>query len=213
MKRGRGRGRPSARLQHRTVWQGAAMLLVRPDDLYLSRLKAVEELLGHLDGGYALALGRAGAGLRSLDLKTAILSYALTFEAGGRRGLLLSNWMAEDNRDRVVHRQAFVDAYRAAGVSMPSGAMPDHLAVVLEFAAHADPEAGRRLLVEHRVPIAALRRVLDEVRSPYAHAVAAVCATLPEVTAEELQSLPISGPTIETVDQRHVHLDTPPNGR
>ncbi len=73
MKRGRGRGRPSARLQHRTVWQGAAMLLVRPDDLYLSRLKAVEELLGHLDGGYALALGRAGAGLRSLDLKTAIL--------------------------------------------------------------------------------------------------------------------------------------------
>ena len=213
MKRGRGRGRRSAELQHRTVWQGAAMLLARPDDRLPARLAAVEEMLGHLDGGYALALGRAGAGLRSLDLKTAILSYALTFESGGRRGLLLTNWMAEDNRDRVVYRQAFVDAYRAAGVPIPGGAMPDHLAVVLEFAAHADPDAGRRLLVAHRVPIAALHRVLDEAHSPYAYAVAAVCATLPEVAAEELHSLPISGPTTGTVEQPHVHLDTPPNGR
>jgi len=34
---------------------------------------------------------------------------------------------------------------------------PGHLPVVLEFAATVDPVAGRRLLVEHRVPIDVLR--------------------------------------------------------
>jgi nitrate reductase molybdenum cofactor assembly chaperone NarJ/NarW len=211
MKRGRERGRRSAVLQHRTVWQGSALLLVRPDDQFVARLETVEEMLGHLDAGYAMALGRAAAGLRRLDTRTAVLDHAQTFGPGTHCSLTLSHWLADDNRDRVVHRQPFVDAYRAAGVSPPGGAMPDHLSVVLEFAAHVDPEAGRRLLVDHRVPIAALQRALSDAGSPYAHAVGAVCATLPEVGAQDLQSVPGSGSTTEIVGPQHVHLDIPPN--
>ena len=56
---------------------------------------------------------------------------------------------------------------------------PDFLPVVLEFAATVDPDAGRRLLIEHRVPIDVLRGALADADSPYAHAVTAVCETLP----------------------------------
>jgi nitrate reductase delta subunit len=211
MKRGREHGGRSVVLQHRTVWQGSALLLNRPDDRFPARLDMVEEMLGHLDSGFAMALGRAAAGLRNLDTRTALQQHALTFGPGKKCSLLLTHWMADDNRDRVVHRQPFVDAYRAAGGSPPAGVMPDHLSVVLEFAAHVDPEAGRELLVEHRVPIAALQWALDEAGSPYAHAVAAVCATLPEVGAEEVHSMQGRGSSAETVGPQHVHQDHPPN--
>ena len=46
----------------------------------------------------------------------------------------------------------------------PVDEAPDHLPVVLEFAATVDPVAGRRLLVEHRVPIDVLREALTECR-------------------------------------------------
>ena len=74
---------------------------------------------------------------------------------------------------------AFAAVYRAAGVEPPSRESPDHLPVVLEFAATVDPEAGRRLLTQHRVPIDMLHEALTEADSPYAHAIAAVCETLP----------------------------------
>jgi len=38
MKRGREHGRPSVVLQHRTVWQGSALLLKRPDERFPARL-------------------------------------------------------------------------------------------------------------------------------------------------------------------------------
>ena len=53
---------------------------------------------------------------------------------------------------------AFASAYREAGVQPPRAEAPDHLPVVLEFAATVDPEVGRRLLIEHRVPIDVLRQ-------------------------------------------------------
>lgn len=211
MKRRREQARRSEVLQHRTVWQGVALLLNRPDDRFDARLETVEEMLGHLDAGYAILLGRTAAGLRRLDTRALVLDHTHTFGRRKHCSLLLSHWMADDNRERVVHRQVFVDAYRAAGVPPPAGAMPDHLSAVLEFAAHVDPDSGRGLLIDHRVPIAALQRALSDAGSPYAHAVAAVCATLPEVTDADLASLRGSGSNAETVGPQHVHLDMPPN--
>lgn len=210
MKRGRERGR-SVVLQHRTVWQGSALLLKRPDERFPARLETVEEMLGHLDAGFAILLGRTTGGLRRLEAGAAVLDHTHTFGRRKHCSLLLTYWMSDDNRERAAHRQAFVDAYRGAGVPPPAGVMPDHLVAVLEFAAHVDPEAGGRLLAEHRVPIAALQRALEEAGSPYAHAVAAVCATLPEVPAEELRSAQGTGVAAETVVPQHVHLDMPPN--
>ena len=93
--------------------------------------------------------------------------------------MYLTYWTAGDTRNRGSQMLAFAAAYRDAGVEPPCGEAPDHLPVVLEFAATVDPVAGRRLLVEHRVPIDVLREALAQANSPYAHAVAAVCETLP----------------------------------
>ena len=59
------------------------------------------------------------------------------------------------------------------------GGMPDHLAVVLEFAATVDARAGAALLAEHGVAIRMVWAALTETGSPYADVLAAVCATLP----------------------------------
>ena len=59
--------------------------------------------------------------------------------------------------------------------------------MVLEFAATVDPAAGRRLLEEHRVAIDVLHEALTEADSRYAHAVAAVCQTLPAATDQEVR--------------------------
>ena len=116
-----------------------------------------------------------------------------------------------ENRGTEIH--AFAQVYRAAGVEPPVGETPDHLPVVLEFAASVDPEAGRRLLVEHRVPIDVLREALTEAGSPYAHTVEAVCATLPPATDQELQRaarLAQAGPPAEAIGLQPFTLTVPP---
>lgn len=186
------RGRRSAVLHHRMVWQGAALLLARPDGEYAGRLETVAEMLGHLDGVFAMPLGRALADLQSYDVVEARRAHA-----GIDRDLRLASWTAATTRERAVDVLAFTNAYRAAGVARPAGAVHDHLAVVLEFAAHVDPEAGRRLLVRHRVAIAALARTVADAGSPYAHVLTAVCATLPKVGTDQVDALLNAGSSAE----------------
>ena len=59
---------------------------------------------------------------------------------------------------------AFADMYRAAGVSHRPGELPDHLAVLLEFAATVDEDAGYDQLCRHRTPIDMLHDGLCEGR-------------------------------------------------
>ena len=53
------------------------------------------------------------------------------------------------------------------------------LPIVLEFSARADPGRGVELLEKHRAALELIRFALLGAESPYAGAVAAVCATLP----------------------------------
>ena len=85
--------------------------------------------------------------------------------------------------------------------------------MVLEFAATVDPEAGRRLLIEHRVPIDVLRGALADAESPYEPTVAAVCETLPAATDQEVrraQRLAQAGPPAEAVGLQPFTLTVPP---
>jgi nitrate reductase delta subunit len=107
----------------------------------------------------------------------------------------------------------FTRAYQDAGVAAPTDEAPDFLPLVLEFAATVAPEPGRRLLVEHRVPIDVLRDGLNQTGSPYAHAVAALCETLPAATSQEAQRarrLAESGPPTEAVGLQPFTLTVPP---
>ncbi len=200
-------------LQDRLVWQAASLLLAYPDDGLADRLDTVEELLGHVDGPAAALLHRTAAALRALDPMAAATGYVETFDMRRRTTMYLTYWTAGDTRNRGREMLAFATAYRDSGVEPPRAEAPDHLPVVLEFAATVDPGAGRRLLVEHRVPIDVLRDALADAGSPYQHAIAAVCETLPPATDQEARRarrLAQSGPPTEAVGLQPFTLTVPP---
>ncbi len=74
--------------------------------------------------------------------------------------------------------------------------LPDHLAVVLEFAG-TDPRGGRQLLLDHRAGIELLRLALEDARSPYVDVLRAVTSTLPALAGDEREAvhrLAVAGP-------------------
>lgn len=202
------RGRDA--LQDRLVWQTASLLLAYPDEQQTERLGTVDALLGHLDDTVRAPLRRTVAALRGRDVMSAARDYVETFDLSRRRTMLLTYWTAGDTRNRGMQMLAFADAYRAAGVAPPAAEAPDHLPVVLEFAATVDPDAGRRLLTAHRVPIAVLCRGLADAGSPYADTVAAVGATLPASGQDEAARLLSAGPPTESVGLQPFQLTVPP---
>jgi nitrate reductase delta subunit len=197
-------------LQDRLVWQTASLLLAYPDR---GRLGIADKLLAHLDGGAADLLGHTAAALAADDPMRAAIDYVDTFDMRRRCTMYLTYWTTGDTRNRGAAMLEFATAYREANVEPPSAEAPDYLPVVLEFAATVDPEAGRRLLAEHRVPIEVLREALSELVSPYAYAVAAVCETLPaatEVEVQRTQHLARAGPPAEAVGLQPFTLTVPP---
>ena len=143
----------------------------------------------------------------------AAMDYVETFDMRRRATMYLTYWTAGDTRNRGREMLVFATAYRDAGVEPPRAEAPDHLPVVLEFAATVNPEVGRRLLTEHRVPIDVLRGVLADAKSPYEHAVAAVCETLPIATDQEVrraERLAKAGPPAEAVGLQPFTLTVPP---
>lgn len=198
------RRRPTPAARHnRIVWQAAALLLAYPDEGHTARLDLVEGTLGELPTPLATPLGRAVAGLRALPTEEAATAYVETFDLRRRRALFLTYWTDGDTRNRGNAMLAFAEAYRLSGVEPPTDELPDHLAVVLEFAATVDDKAGLALLTRHRAPIELLRLALTEYDSPYAGVIEAVVATVPEGSSEQTRrealDLARQGPPVEQV--------------
>ena len=199
-------------LQDRLVWQCASLLLAYPDEHLAERLRTVEDLRGHATGLAPELLARTVAAFPADPMKAAV-DYVDTFDLQRRCTMYLTYWTAGDTRNRGREMHAFAQVYRDAGVQPPVDEAPDHLPVVLEFAATVDPVAGRRLLVGHRVPIGVLHDSLSQRGSPYAHTVAAVCETLPAATdseARRAQRLAEVGPPAEAVGLQPFTLTVPP---
>ncbi len=207
------RVRGDTTLSDRAVWQAASLLLAYPDAERQQRLDTVADLLPHVRGPARDPLSRAHARLGALELRSAAEDYVATFDLRRRCTMYLTYWTAGDTRNRGAAMHAFLSAYRESGAHAPKSEAPDHLPVVLEFAARVDPVAGRRLLVEHRVPIDVLCDALVESGSVYGDAVTAVCATLPRVTDQEVeraQRLAQAGPPAEAVGLQPFTLTVPP---
>jgi nitrate reductase molybdenum cofactor assembly chaperone NarJ/NarW len=200
-------------LQDRLVWQSASLLLSYPDESWVDRLENTDRLLAHVTGPTADLLAKTVAALRGRDSQRAAIDYVATFDMNRRTTMYLTYWTAGDTRNRGNEMHAFVAAYRGAGVAPPKDEAPDHLPVVLEFAATVDPDAGRRLLTEYRVSIEVLRTALADVGSMYEPAVAAVCATLGVPTDDHIrraQRLAEAGPPAEAVGLQPFTLTVPP---
>ncbi|MBU9766303.1 nitrate reductase molybdenum cofactor assembly chaperone [Mycobacterium sp. TNTM28] len=186
-------------------------MLGYPDEGHAERLENAARLLDHVTGEPRRLLGETVVGLSIRSGMELAREYVDTFDLQKRSTMLLTYWTSGDTRNRGADMVEFAQAFRAAGVQVPKGEAPDHLPVVLEFAATVDPEVGRRLLAKYRVPIDVIARSLAEADSPYAPALAAVCATLPVLApADDVVRLMRSGPPAETVGLQPFQLTVPP---
>jgi nitrate reductase delta subunit len=128
--------------------------------------------------------------------------YVEIFDMRRRCSLFLTSWTHGDTRNRGMALIYFKELYKNAGVTMSEEELPDHLAVVLEFAALVDPIEGNLLLGEHRAPIELIRDALHAAHSVYAHILDSVVTTLPPMTAEiqeRARAIALSGPPQEFV--------------
>ena len=179
-----------------------AIALGHPDDaLVAARADVVAEAL-------ALPSGVGEDGLRAFlawwaaeDPEELRRLYVETFDFSRRTSLDLTYFTHGDLRQRGLALLALRRRYDAAGFELEGPELPDHLPVVLEFAA-LDPEAGGAVLAEFRPVVEIIRLALVHAGSPYAGLVTALCALLPELTVADLaevQRLAREGPPGEAV--------------
>ena len=192
--------RTPARRSEAAVFGSVSLLLGYPDQALLDELAAVEAVAAESQVA-GPPLRRFLGHVSSRSLADLAESYVHTFDLQRRCSLYLTYYTFGDTRKRGMALLRFADAYRRAGLPAPDGELPDHLAVVCNFAAIA-PEPGRQLLVEHQAGIEALRFALDDEGSSYLHVVDALCAVLPEPAEPDLAralELARDGPPAETV--------------
>ena len=185
-----------------TARQVASLLLGYPDEELLGRLPLLRAAVAPLPVEFAGSLGRFLDHLETTPLTRQQADYVETFDLRRRCCLYLTYFTHGDTRKRGMALLQFKHLYSRAGMTLTDEELPDHLAVVLEFAATGDAARGERLLTEYRPGVELLRVALEERRSPYASVLQAVSATLPPVEAADREAvlrLAQQGPPVEDV--------------
>lgn len=185
-------------LTHRIV----ALLLEYPDDELLAQLPELREATRTLPPHLHEPLQRLIDFLLSLSAQEVGAHYVSTFDHKRRCCPYLTYYAHGDTRNRGVALVKFKQAYRAAGMEIAADELPDHLSVVLEFAATGDRAVGMQLLLEHRAGVEVLRLALTDAGSPYADALVAVSRTMPPLEGDDREAvarLAAEGPPAEEV--------------
>ena len=187
----------------RSVTQQVSSLLLRyPDETLTTLMPLVHELVGTLPGDAGDELSAFLSYFDAHDPLTIQRHYVETFDMRRKCSPYLTYWTHGDTRNRGMALLHFKEAYHEAGLTIDEAELPDHLAVVLEFASTGDAELGNALLAEHRGVIALLHDALVAVDSPYAHVVGAVLSTTSALTPEDellMQRIATTGPPTEMV--------------
>ncbi len=179
------------------IHQVSSLLLSYPDDELLVDLDQIGAALAEQPSSAAVTdLIELVEYLRSTDREVLRHDYVDTFDLTRRHAMHLSYWTEGDTRRRGEVLAQFKQVYRQSDfVVRLDGELPDHLPVVLEFAALADPVAGVELLTEYRASLELLRIELEDDSSPWAGAVRAVCATLPGPSPKtRTEAMALAGP-------------------
>ncbi|MER5434122.1 nitrate reductase molybdenum cofactor assembly chaperone [Streptomyces sp. NPDC002588] len=108
--------------------------------------------------------------------------YVEMFDLRRKSSLYLTYYLHGDTRRRGMALLTLNQRYRAAGWDTAAGELPDHLPVVLEFAALAGPGGGEAPLRQHRRGLELIHRALTDANSPYRHVLAALLTLLPPPT-------------------------------
>ncbi|MHC3469829.1 nitrate reductase molybdenum cofactor assembly chaperone [Streptomyces sp. 7R007] len=128
--------------------------------------------------------------------------YVEMFDLRRRSSLYLTYYLHGDTRRRGMALLALAQRYRAAGWEIDGGELPDHLPVVLEFAALGGTGRGEAPLRQHRRGLELIHHALTDTGSPYRHLLAALRSLLPPPTEADLAAvarLAAEGPPAEEV--------------
>ncbi len=180
----------------------ASWLLWYPDEALIEKLPEITHVVETCPPAVRGPLRKFLAYLEEVPLLDAQRDYVATFDLKRKACPYLTFWTDGDTRNRGFSILRFKQAYLASGYDVGDSELPDHLSVVLEFAAVGNTLTGDALLVEHRVAIGLLREALAQYESPYVNVLDAVLATLPAMTseiAERMAALAKTGPPVEMV--------------
>jgi nitrate reductase molybdenum cofactor assembly chaperone NarJ/NarW len=189
------------------VWQSASLLLGYPDPRLQEQLPVVRDAAACLPEQLGRPLLGVVDHLEQGELGELQETYVETFDTRRRCNLFLTYFLHGDTRNRGMALLRFKQTYLRSGFVLDaqpdSGAeLPDHLCVVLEYAATVDQALGWALLLDHRAGLELLRLALREQESPWAGAVEAVSATFPPLRGDErdaVRALAAEGPPAEEV--------------
>jgi nitrate reductase delta subunit len=128
--------------------------------------------------------------------------YVETFDTRRRCTLNVSYYLYGDTRRRGVALLRLKRMYAAAGLALGTDELPDHLPVMLGFAALAPPGYGEHVLQEHRIGVELLLLSLRDAGRPHADVLEAVSAALPRLGISQsraVRRLAAEGPPDEQV--------------
>ncbi|MFF4408898.1 nitrate reductase molybdenum cofactor assembly chaperone [Streptomyces sp. NPDC001404] len=185
------------------AWQTQSLLLAYPDERFrhhhLPLARRAAATLPDRAGAPLLTFAEHLDGQTQEDVTA---DYVATFDHRKHCCLFLTYYAHGDTRRRGLALLRLKRTYAAAGWRLTDEELPDHLAVVLEFAAAVGTRDGRRLLCDHRAGIELLRLALRETGSPWTRVLDSVRATLPPLTGDEhtaVARLAAEGPPEEEV--------------
>jgi nitrate reductase delta subunit len=184
------------------VWQSVSLLLDYPDRDVLDRVDLVRSACSRLPPSVADPIRGFLHTLESTPLPQLQADYVETFDTRRRCNLFLTYFAHGDTRKRGMALLRFKQTYLRAGFELDDAELPDHLCVVLEFAATVDQELGLGLMLDHRAGLELLRLSLQDMASPWAGLIDAVTATLPPLRGDErdaVRRLAAEGPPEEEV--------------
>jgi nitrate reductase delta subunit len=189
------------------AWQAASLLLDYPDPALLEKLPMVRAAVRSLPDPLREPIEEFLGRLESTPLQELQQDYVETFDNRRRCNLFLTYFAHGDTRKRGMALLRFKQTYLASGFELDDGSsggeeLPDHLCVVLEYAATIDQAQGRQLMLDHRAGLELLRLSLRDLGSPWFSVVDAVCRTLPPLGGDErdaVRRLAAEGPPEEEV--------------
>ena len=132
------------------VWQSVSLLLDYPDEDMLTRVDLVRSASHGLPTAIGDTIRTFLAHLESTPLPELQAEYVETFDTRRRCNLFLTYFAHGDTRKRGVALLRFKQTYLRSGYLVGSAELPDHLCVVLEYAATVDQRLGWGLLLDHR---------------------------------------------------------------
>ncbi|OIJ66840.1 nitrate reductase molybdenum cofactor assembly chaperone [Streptomyces mangrovisoli] len=180
-----------------------SLCLQYPDaELTSGRLELVEAVRALPSSPAAARLAAFTDWFTAQDPEALESHYVETFDLRRRSSLYLTYYLHGDTRRRGMALLTLAQSYKAAGWDIGGGELPDHLPVVLEFAALAGPGAGEAPLRRHRRGLGLIHRALEAADSPYHHLVGALLTLLPplsEADEKAVARLAAEGPPTEEV--------------